>query len=136
VDNQRIKELESILDNLYQHWRDTRRETIACLGDKEALKIIDFHANNWIDVVSWVSTVYERDEQFKILYIQWLRLFKEIYWLQYLFYTANYSTAYRNLRYMWEMMSQAYYVHVIHPNLTIDEQFQRAREIEEQHIYG
>ena len=45
-----------------------------------------------------------------IVNIQFLRVFKDIYWLQFLFYTGNYPTAYRNLHYIWEMMSQAYYI--------------------------
>lgn len=71
-----------------------------------------------------------------IVYVQWLRLFKEIYWLQFLFYTGNYATAYRNLRYMWEMVSQAYYVDTQYPDLTLDEQFECAKRIEEERVYG
>lgn len=134
--HQRINELEGTLDDLYKHWRDTRKETIGHLGDKEALKIIDFHANNWIDIVGWISADYPRDEQMNIVYIQWLRLFKEIYWLQFLFYSANYPAAYRNLRYMWEMLSQAYYVDAKYPGASLDEQFDWARVLEGQHIYG
>ncbi len=136
MDKQRIKELETILDNLYQHWRETRRETIEYLGDGEALKIIDFHANNWIDIVGWVSHEYRKDEQMNIVYIHWLRLFKEIYWLQFLFYTGNYQTAYRNLRYVLEMLCQAYYIDAGHPDSTLDEQFEWARRTEEEGIYG
>lgn len=130
MDSGRTKDLENILDNLYQHWQETRRETIAHLGEKEALKIIDFHANNWIDIVRWVSSEHPWEEQMNIVNIQFLRVFKEIYWLQFLFYTGNYPTAYRNLRYIWEMMSQAYYVDTLYPGSTLDEQFQQVREME------
>lgn len=136
MDKQRIKELETILDNLYPHWREIRRETIECFGDKEALKIIDFHANNWIDIVHWVSDEYPEDEQMNIVYIYWLRLFKEIYWLQFLFYTGNYQTAYRNLRYVLEMLCQAYYIDATHPDSTLDEQIDWARRTEEKGIFG
>lgn len=136
MDNQRLKDLEKMLDKLYGHWRQVRRETIKHLGDREALKIVDFHGNNWIDIVGWVSAEYERKEQLNILYVQWLRLFKEIYWLQFLFYTGNYATACRNLRYIWEMVSQAYYVDSEYPNLSLDEQFESVRGIEEERVYG
>jgi len=128
--DRRTKGLEKTLDNLYRHWKETRRETIAHLSKKEALKIIDFHANNWIDIVGWVSSEHPREEQMNIVNIQFLRVFKEIYWLQFLFYTGNYPTAYRNLRYIWEMMSQAYYIDTLYPGLTLDEQFQQVREME------
>ena len=128
--------LENILDNLYEHWRQIRRETLEQLGRKEALKIIDFHANNWIDIVRWISSKYDREEQMNIVIFQFSRLFKEVYWLQFLFHTGNYSTAYRNLRYILEMISQAYYIDTKHPTLTLDQQIEEARELEEKRIYG
>lgn len=63
----RIREVENILDNLYKYWRDIRKETIEQLGEREALKIIDFHANNWIDIVKWISSKYKREEQMNIV---------------------------------------------------------------------
>ncbi len=62
-------------------------------------------------------------------------MFKEIYWLQFLFHTGNYATAYRNLRYILELMSRAYHIDINYPDLTLDEQIEKAREIEES-IYG
>lgn len=135
MDRRRIRKLEKTLDKLYKHWDETRRETIAQLGEDEALKILNLHGNNWIDIHSWISSQYNKDEQMNIVGFQFFRLYKEIYWLQFLFHTANYSTAYRNLRYIWEMMSQAYYVDLNHPRLTLDEQLEKARQIEV-NIYG
>jgi len=43
---ERIKKLENTLDELYEHLKSVRRETIMHLGNKDALHIIDFHANN------------------------------------------------------------------------------------------
>lgn len=131
----RIKDVENVLDKLYKHWEETRRETIAQLGENEALKIVNLHGNNWIDITSWISSKYHEDEQMNIVWFQFLRLLKEIYWLQFLFHTANYSTAYRNLRYIWEMMSQAYFIDLDNPKLDLDEQLEEARLIEER-IYG
>lgn len=48
MESRKTRNLERILDNLYEYWQGIRRETIAELGAKEALKIIDFHANNWM----------------------------------------------------------------------------------------
>lgn len=78
----RIKELEKTLNDLYKNLDMIRKETITHLGDKDALHIIDFHANNWIDIIKWISSKYNREEQ-KIVYFQFFRLFKEIYWLQF-----------------------------------------------------
>ena len=63
MDGSRSQALEEILDNLYSHWRNVRRETINGIGEREALKIIDFHANNWIDIMGWISSRYQKDEQ-------------------------------------------------------------------------
>lgn len=129
------RDLENSLDNLYEHWREVRKETIEALGEREALKILDFHGNNWIDIVGWISSKYKREEQMNIVIFQFSRLLKEIYWLQFLFHTGNYSTVYRNLRYILEMMCQAYYIDREHPDLTLGEQIEKTMEIEE-HIYG
>lgn len=56
-----MRELENlnILDQLNEHLKSVRKETITHLGDKDALHIIDFHANNWIDIVRWISSKYD-----------------------------------------------------------------------------
>jgi hypothetical protein len=123
-------DFENILDKLYEHWREIRRETVEQLGEREALKIIDFHANNWIDMVRWISSKYRREEQMNIVLFQFSRLFKEILWLQFLFHMGNYSTAYRNLRYILEMISQAYCIAIRYPTLSLDEQIGKVKEIE------
>jgi len=127
---EKARDLETILDNLYEQWREIRKETIERLGGKEALKIIDFHANNWIDIVKWISSEYKREEQMNIIGFQFSRLFKEVYWLQFLFHTGNYPTAYRNLRYILEMISQAYCIAIRYPTLSLDEQIGKVKEIE------
>ncbi|GAI34361.1 unnamed protein product, partial [marine sediment metagenome] len=48
---------------------------------------------------------------------------------------GNYPTAYRNLRYILEMIPQAYYINTKYPALTLDKQIEKTREIEE-HIFG
>lgn len=136
MNTKRTRDLEEILDNLYENWREIRKETIEGLGEREAAKIIDFHAQNWIDVTEWISSTYGRQGQMNIVYFQFFRLFKEIYWLQFLFHTGNYPTAYRNLRYILEINCQAYYIGTRYPDLTLDEQIEKARELEEKRIYG
>jgi len=136
MDAERGGSLEDILDNLYEHWKQIRKETLAQLGGREALKIIDFHGDNWADIVGWISSTYKREEQMNIVYFQFFRLFKEVHWLQFIFHTGNYPMAYRNLRYILEMMCQAYYIDTRYPNLTLDEQIEKARELEEKRIFG
>lgn len=134
MDDKRIEELEKTLNNLYKNLDLIRKETITHLGNKDALHIIDFHANNWIDLIKWISSKYNGEEQ-KIVYLQFFRLFKEIYWLQFLFHSGNYPVIYRNLRYIWEMISQAYYIDSKHPHLSLDEQIEKTKEIEKT-MYG
>jgi hypothetical protein len=131
----RIITLENALDNFYEHWKSVRKETITHLGEEDALHLIDFHANNWLDISTWISSQYSRKEQMNIVDFQFLRLFKEIYWLQFLFLTGNYSTVYRNLRYTLEMISQAHYIDLNYHDLTLDEQIEKMKVIEEE-IYG
>ena len=129
MDDKRIEELEKTLNDLYKNLDLIRKETITHLGDKDALHIIDFHANNWIDIIKWISSKYNREEP-KIVYFQFFRLFKEIYWLQFLFHSGNYPVIYKNLRYIWKMISQAYYIDCKHPHLSLDEQIEKTKEIE------
>ncbi len=132
---EKASDIEGILDSLYEHWKQIRRETVKELGKREALKIIDFHTNNWIDIVRWISSSYERQQQMNIVGFQFLRLFKEIYWLQFLFHTGNYPAAYRNLRYILEMTCQACYIDTKYPTLTLDEQIEKTGELEER-VFG
>ena len=70
-----------------------------------------------------------------IVFIQFVRLFKEIHWLQFLFHSANYPMVYRNLRYVLEMIAQAYYIDCKYPVLSLDEQTRKIMEMEES-VYG
>jgi hypothetical protein len=90
MDTERIRKLENTLDELYEHLKSVREETITHYGDEDALHIIDFHANNWIDIVRLISSKYDKEEQMNIVIFQFHRLFKEIYWLQFLFHYGNY----------------------------------------------
>lgn len=134
MNNKRVEKLEKSLDSLYENLKLIRRETITRLGNKDALHIIDFHVNNWIDISKWIYSEYSVEEQ-KIVYFQFFRLLKEIYWLQLLFFMGNYPVSYRNLRYILELISQAYYINQEYPDLTLDEQIGKIKGIEEK-IYG
>ncbi|MEM2107241.1 MAG: hypothetical protein QXV46_05460 [Candidatus Bathyarchaeia archaeon] len=131
----RTEEVERILDRLYENLKSVRKETIEKLGNKDALHIIDFHANNWIDIIKWIVSKYSKEEQMNITIFQFSRLFKEIYWLQLLFLKGNYPLMYRNLRYILELICQAYYVDNKYPSLSLDEQVMKNKEIETE-IYG
>lgn len=131
----RIRKLEQTLDGFYDRWDTIREETITNLGEKDALLIIDFHANNWLDIIGWINSNYDRKEQKNIVSFQFQGLFKEIYWLQFLFHNGNYPVIYRNLRYILELICQAYYVDTEYPNLSLDEQIEKTKETEEK-VYG
>ncbi|MCH7555895.1 MAG: hypothetical protein IIB56_00390 [Planctomycetes bacterium] len=132
---QRDKKFEKSLDVLYETWKLVRSETIARLGKEDAVHIINFHGNNWIDITNWILSKYNREEQMNIVFIQFIRLFKEIYWLQFIFHNANYPMVYRNLRYVLEMIAQAYYVDCKYPILSLDEQIGKIMGMEKR-IYG
>jgi PAS domain-containing protein len=129
------REIEKSLDRLYETWASVREETMQRLGDETALHLIDFHGNNWIDITSWITTKYSREKQLTITFFQFVRLFKELHWLQFLLNHANYPVIYRNLRYVLEMMSQAWYVESKYPNLHLNGQIEQIVEIEEK-IFG
>lgn len=133
---ERIGKLEQTLDELYEHWKSIRKETIKHLGDKDALHIVDFHANNWIDIMGWISSEYDREKQMNIVIFQFHGLFKEIYWLQFLFHNGNYPMIYRNLRYILELISQAYYIDSKYPHSSLDEQIEKNKEMERKKVYG
>lgn len=109
--------------------------TITHLGREDGLHIIDFHGNNWIDMNSWIFSKYGGEERMQVVFLQFSRLFKEIYWLQLLFHHGNYPIIYRNLRYLLELIAQAYYVDSQHPNLSLDEKMEKTKEMEEL-VYG
>lgn len=127
--------VEAYLDELYKHLKSVREETITRLGRGDALHIIDFHGNNWIDMNGWIYSKYQGEEWTNIISLQFFRLFKEIYWLQLLFHHGNYPIIYRNLRYLLELIAQAYYVDSQYPNLSLDEKMEKTKEIEEL-VYG
>ncbi len=80
---ERFEEIEKIFDSLYETWKPVRKETFAALGKKTAFHIIDFHGNNWIDITKWIFSKYNREEEMNIVFTEFLRVFKEIYWLQF-----------------------------------------------------
>lgn len=127
--------VETFLDELYEHFKSVREDTITHLGRGDALHIIDFHGNNWIDMHSWISSKYMGEEAKQVGFFQFFRLFKEIYWLQFLFHHGNYPMIYRNLRYILELIAQGYYADSQYPNLALDEKMEKTGEIEES-VYG
>ena len=136
MSTRKSREIEKSLDRLYETWPSVREETIHRLGDQTALHLIDFHGSNWIDITGWITTEYSREEQFTITFFQFVRLIKELHWLQFLFNHANYPVIYRNLRYILEMMSQAWYVEWEYPKLHLNEQIKKIMEIENKNIFG
>ncbi len=134
IDNSRKKQIanfEKLFADLYGAWESVRKETIESLGTETAFHIIDFHGNNWFEIIGWINSEYNHEERTNIVFTQFHRLFKEIHWFQFLFLNANYPMIYRNLRYILEMMAQAYYIDSKSPDLEIDDQMDKVRALEE-----
>ncbi|MFC1573563.1 hypothetical protein ACFL30_00100 [Candidatus Latescibacterota bacterium] len=129
------EKFEKSLDSLFETWKYVKRDTINTLGIEKTQHIIDFHGNIIIDISSWIYNKYNKEEHKNIVFVEFTRLFKEIYWIQFLFLHANYPIIYRNLRYCLEMMSQAYYVDQQNPIYNIDKQVEMITEFEEK-TYG
>jgi hypothetical protein len=111
---------EPFVDQLFEIWKPVRQDTVAGLGKDTAYRMVHLHSNNWIDMSTWVSEAYTTSERMNMVFAEFQRVFKEIYWTQFLFLNANYPAVYRSLRYMLEMMAQAYRVDEKFQHLTID----------------
>ena len=88
--NREIAKIIEKIDELYEHLKQLKVETISALGKKEALHIIDFHGNNWIDISRWIMTKYKEEVRNSLLFFYYCMVFKEIYWMQLLFLLCNY----------------------------------------------
>ena len=136
MERDKIIKIKESLWSLCEPWDSITHETIESLGEEDALHILEYHGENWIDIVTeWLPAKYREEEKNGIIYLQFLSLFKETLWLQFLFHTGNYNLIHRNLRYLFELMAQAYYVEWKYPGLDSDKQIEKIMEIEEQ-IYG
>ncbi len=134
--NKKTKKIENVSDEIYEILKSVREETTKHLGDEDANQIIRFHSNNWTDITHWIFSNYNfKEEQMNVVSFQYSRLFKELYWLHILFHNGNYPMVYRNLRYILEMICQAYYVDSKYPDLFLDGQLEKMKEIEEK-VYG
>ena len=131
-----IEKFHEIFDSLYEHLNQIRSEGITFLGGKDAFHIIDFHGNNWIDIWKWITLEYKEESKNRVLFFFFSILYKEIYWLQYIFLNANYPIVYRNLRYIWEMFALGYYVEDNYSYLTLDEGMEKCLEVEEKGMFG
>ena len=126
------RDVVGALDRLYEHLGEVREETVEKLGVEKALHIIDFHANNWIDLLYLISSEYDRDTtNNSLLLFYYTTTFKDIYWMELLFSYANYPIAFRNLRYVWELNCQGYFIDKRYPNMRFKEKLDRVIEVEE-----
>jgi hypothetical protein len=135
ISSSKSKDIEKSLSKLYETWVSVEQETLRCLGNKTSLHLIDFHGNNCINISKWITTKYTRGHQLTVTFVQFIRLIKELHWLQFVFNHANYPMVYRELRYVLEMMSQAWYIESIYPDLHLDGQIEHIMEMEEK-IFG
>ena len=126
------RDVVKALDRLYEHLGEVRKETVEKLGVKKALRIIDFHANNWIDLCYLISDEYDKDvRDNSLLFFCYTRTFKDIYWMEFLFLCANYLIAFRDLRYVWELNCQGYFVDKHYPGMCLRDKLVKVAEIEE-----
>jgi len=119
------------LDELYEHLEQLKVETISALGKKEALHIIDFHGNNWIDISRWIMAKYREEAKNSLLFFYYCMVFKENCWMQLLFLLCNYPAIYRDLRYVWELIFQGYHVDSRCSKEDLDRRIELARKLEE-----
>ncbi len=117
--------IKKMYNELYKTLESVRKETISTL-DKE----ISFQGNNWIDINSWLFSEYTKEHPPNIVIFEFQKLFKEIYWLQFIFLNCNYSMIYRNLRYIWEMMSKAQYIFNKFHHMNLEDQFKELVSLE------
>jgi len=136
LSNDNIEEIQKTLDFFYKLLRQRSKHTIASLGSKDALHIVDFHSNNWIEILKWINLEYKNESENSVLFFFFTLLFKEIYWLQLIFLYTNYPIVYRNLRYLWELITLGYYIEEKFPNISLDEGMDMALKIEENGTFG
>lgn len=137
MEKEEIIKMKDSLWELCDPWESITCETIESLGKEDALHILDFHGENWIEIINkWIPAKYSEEKQNGIIYWQFVTLFKEILWLQFLFQTGNYNLVHRNLRYLLEMMAQAHYIDKRYPDLDYDNQLEMAIELENKKIFG
>lgn len=122
-------------DNLFQRisaeWQSIAQETAHCLGLEKALHVASFHSRLCLDINGAVISTYNRSERINFVYLAFLRIIRDLLWLQYLFQGANYLMLLRTLRYILEMMAQAFYVDAKFGVLTMDSQCEKAAELED-----
>lgn len=127
------EKLQKVLNELYQHLESIKIETIKILGEKQSLHILDFHANNWIDIRNWITSEHKKDTENSLLFFYFFTLFKKVYWMQLFFLSANYSAIYKDLRYIWELISQGYYIDSrCSKNMSLDQRMGLAQQLEEE----
>jgi hypothetical protein len=125
------RDIEKVLDRLYQQWRGVRSETIFNLGEKEALFLVNFHFNNVIDITSWMGNRYPDRWRNSCISFDYCRFFKGLLWMNFYFIHGNYPAVYRDLRYFWESLSISYLIESKYPKLSIDDQMAVRRAWEE-----
>ncbi len=125
-----MDETQISFDSLYTHLESVRQETISILGQETSFHIIAFHGNTWIDINSWLLTECGKEAQSNIVILEFQRLFKEIYWLQYIFLNCNYSLIYRNLRFVWELIYRAQYILLNQSNKNLGDQIDHLASVE------
>ena len=119
------------LEQYCEYWDDIIRETVDVLGEQDAFHIHEVHIQNWISFLEWLRAENYFEETAVIE--RFIQMFNEFRWIHFLFLVGNYRTIYWKLRYVLELVIQAYDMHEQSRNedLTLGEQMVRAAAIEE-----
>ncbi len=125
-----MNETQISFESLYRHLESVREEVVSELGKGISFHIVAFHGNTWIDINSWLLVEYRKEAQSNIVILEFQRLFKEIYWFQYVFLNCNYPLIYRNLRFVWELIYRAQYVLLHHNSSSLDDQLEHLASLE------
>lgn len=122
---QRIEALEQFHEGIEQ-------TTVESLGTEQAFRIIDVHAQNWIDLVDWLPPINDDDTDLSFLNTTFATIFSKLRWQQLLFLRANYGAVVWHAREILEGVSLVLSVTHRGRTLSVDEQVQRAASIEDE----
>jgi len=125
------EEVKKLCDTLTLPWETVREQTISELGAKDAFFLLDPHINIHLDVSGWILNRYPECQERRLVLVEYTRLFKGLYWMNFYFIHANYSAVYRDLRYWWESFSIAYLIDSKYPNLSANDRMAIRRAWEE-----
>ena len=99
---------DDFLWQMFPYWRGIAKETCEKLGEEADLFTMAY--SDALDIHSYVCQHYSQAEQMESLVAFELPgLWKELYWMQFLFWASNYPVVMGRLRFNWEQIYRAYH---------------------------